>query len=105
MTSSELVIAVFTLFNGLRILAYIPQLRCILNDCNGATSVSCTSWGLFGVSHAVTALYSLTLSGDVWLALNFAANALCCAAIVILTANTRRRYRAGFGLLQSPQVA
>ena len=105
MTSSDFIVTVFTLFNALRILAYVPQIRCILDDRNGATSVSCTSWGLFGVSHAVTALYSLTLSEDVWLALNFAANALCCAAILILTANTRRRYRAGFGLLQSPKVA
>ena len=74
MTSSDFIVTVFTLFNGLRILAYIPQMRCILNDRNGATSVSCTSWALFGTSHAVTALYSLAVSEDWWLALNFAAN-------------------------------
>lgn len=85
------IIAVFALSNVLRLLAYVPQMLCIHRDRNGATSTSCTSWALFGVSHAATALYALFLSSDVWLALFFAANAVCCGLIVGMTAMKRRQ--------------
>ena len=92
MTGTTAVVALFTVCNVVRVLAYVPQMLCIARDANGASSISYTSWGLFALSHAATALYALALSGDRWLALNFAANALCCAVIITLTAAKRRRF-------------
>ncbi len=91
--SSATIIAIFTFCNVIRIVAYIPQMLCIARDRHGASSISFTSWTLFAVSHVATALYALLLLSDWWLAVNFAANAVCCAIILVLTSAKRRERR------------
>jgi hypothetical protein len=89
------VFAAFTLVNSLRILAYIPQILKAARDENGATAVSCLTWGLFLLSHLTTVAYSVVCLGDLVMAVIFFGNALACLAIVAATVLTRRRYRKG----------
>jgi hypothetical protein len=89
------VFAAFTLVNSLRILAYIPQILKAARDENGATAVSCLTWGLFLLSHLTTVAYSVACLGDLVMAVIFFGNALACLAIVAATVLTRRRYRKG----------
>lgn len=46
--------------------------------------VSCMAWTIFGLSHGSTVAYALLSLGDWRMAAIFAANALCCVAIVVL---------------------
>jgi hypothetical protein len=89
------VFAAFTFVNSIRIFAYIPQILKAVRDENGATAVSCRTWGLFLLSHLTTIAYSLVCLGDLVMALIFFGNALACFAIVAATLLSRRRYRKG----------
>ncbi|MFN3688406.1 hypothetical protein [Salinarimonas sp.] len=94
MTHLELAALAFGACNAVRILAYVPQIACILRDRGDAAAVSCLSWALFAVSHLTTMIYAVAVLGDHLMALMFAGNSLACAAIVGLTAAKRRRHRA-----------
>ena len=90
MTSAEIALAAFGLCNSLRVIAYVPQILTIARDTRGADGVSCTTWGLFALSHLSTVAYAVLTLGDWGMAAVFSANAACCGLILLLTGLRRR---------------
>ncbi len=83
-------LTVFTATNGIRLLAYIPQIRKAAKDENGASAVSYMTWSLFLLANISTVGYALVNRGDRGLALCFAANAVCCFLILAVAFWKRR---------------
>jgi uncharacterized protein with PQ loop repeat len=89
-SAAEFVILIFAITNGLRVVAYLPQIVRLARDQSGAAAVSCSTWILFLLSHISTVAYAALVLGDAWMTFAFAANAMCSLAIVILTLVRRR---------------
>jgi uncharacterized protein with PQ loop repeat len=85
----EIAIMLFAVSNSVRVVAYVPQIVRVIRDREGAAAVSCTTWLLFAVSHMSTVAYALLVIGDWRMAIVFAANLLCCLAIIGLTVYKR----------------
>jgi hypothetical protein len=92
MLLEELTLMFFMTCNGIRIFAYIPQMRAAAVDKNGASAISYTTWSLFLVANASTVAYALVLRADWSLAACFTGNALCCVVILAITFLKRRQY-------------
>lgn len=88
---ADVALLLFTATNSVRVFAYLPQIRSVARDRHGATAVSLVTWGMFAVSHLSTMAYGLWVVADGRMVLIFGANALCCVAIVGLTAHKRAR--------------
>jgi hypothetical protein len=97
MTPADYSLMAFTVLNGARVAAYVPQMLCVHRDHSGATAVSLTTWGLFTLANVATVSYALTISGDLVIAGVFALNAIGCLSIVALT--TRKRIALAKGVL------
>jgi hypothetical protein len=93
MDSNDLVVAAFGVASVLRIAAYWPQFRAVWRDRTGACAISCCTWNLWCACHLVTALYTWTQTHDLALTLVLIANALCCAAVTVLTLVRRAALR------------
>jgi hypothetical protein len=86
----ELTLAAFAACNSVRVIAYFPQIHKAATDPHGATAISFLTWSLFLVAHLSTVAYALINQADLWMAVCFAGNALCCVAI-LATAYIKRR--------------
>jgi len=93
MTLADLTLTAFTLCNSLRVLAYLPQIVKAAADRNGAEAISFGTWGLFLVSHLSATAYALVNKEDWTMASVFLANAVGCAAILLVAAAKRYRHR------------
>ena len=93
MTVSEIAFSLFAALNGLRVLAYLPQILRIARDDTGAAAISYLTWGLFGASNLSTAIYAAVSVKDWPMTLIFSANAVCCTIIVVQTTLKRREAR------------
>ena len=91
MNSADIALAAFTTCNSVRVFAYVPQLIKIGRDTEGAVAISYATWSMFALSHLSTVAYALVAVNDWKMAGVFAANTLCCSAILGLTAYKRRR--------------
>ena len=81
MSLEYLTLTLFTIFNGIRIFGYFPQIVRSANDTSGAASTSMMAWLTFGCANTSSAAYAFVNNKD-WLgAAMFGVNALCCAAI------------------------
>lgn len=94
MSLPELTLALFSFFNLLRLVSYLPQLWRIAQDTHGATAISYSSWGIWIGANASTTAYAWVNLGDRWLAGINGVNAACCAAVCALTAWKRRQWTA-----------
>jgi hypothetical protein len=88
-TLQDYSLTAFTVLNGARIVAYLPQIICLCRDRAGATSVSMLTWGMFVSANIATVFYALTVNGDSLVAAVFSANAVACFAIFILILRKR----------------
>ncbi|WP_027578062.1 hypothetical protein [Bradyrhizobium sp. Ai1a-2] len=95
MMFSDVAYYLFTFFNALRIVSYLPQIYKIAHDANGASAISYSTWFLWTAANGSTAVYSFSNLGDISLALTNGFNALCCAVVVALTAFKHRRCHSG----------
>ena len=93
MTNADLTLAVFTFFNGLRFLAYVPQIAKAVKDQSGAEAFSFWTWALFLVSHASAMAYAIENQRDWTMASLFLSNALGCGIILMIAAWKRSRHR------------
>jgi len=93
MTVADVTLAVFTLFNTLRFLAYVPQIAKALKDRSGAEAISFGTWGLFLVSHLSAMAYAIVNQGDWTMATLFLSNALGCVLIVLIAGVKRAQHR------------
>ena len=89
----DITLAIFAICNGLRVFAYLPQIRAAALDPNGASAISYTSWGLFLLTNIATIAYAIVNRYDLWMAACFAVNALCCVLILAITFTKRNRTR------------
>jgi hypothetical protein len=92
MTSSDIAYYLFTIFNGLRIISYLPQIYKIALDTNGASAISYSTWFLWTAANGSTAVYSFSNLGDITMGLTNGFNALCCVVVVALTAFKHRQF-------------
>jgi hypothetical protein len=86
MTAPEITLAVFTLCNSLRVLAYLPQITRTATDRSGAAAVSFTTWSLFLFSNVSAVAYALVNKHDWTMAAVFLANAAGCTTILAIRA-------------------
>jgi hypothetical protein len=93
MTVADATLGVFTVFNSLRFLAYVPQIAKAIKDQSGAEAISFGTWALFLASHASAMAYAIENQGDWKMASLFLSNALGCAAILLIAAWKRSRHR------------
>jgi hypothetical protein len=85
MNANELIALAFALTNALRLVSYAPQIWRVARDRGGAQAISCLTWNLWIAANATTALYAWTQLHDLLLAIVNAANATCCASVVLIT--------------------
>jgi hypothetical protein len=92
MMSSNLAYFLFTVFNGLRLISYLPQIYKIAHDANGASAISYSTWFLWTAANGSTAIYSFFNLGDITMGLVNGFNALCCVVVVAITAFKQRQF-------------
>jgi hypothetical protein len=105
MTGADITLAAFTLCNGFRAVAYVPQIAKAAADRGGAQAISFTTWGLFPFSNASTVASALVNKADWTMAAMFLANAVGCSAILLVGAWKRsrnRNRRIGEGIIGRP---
>jgi hypothetical protein len=90
MEISSLTLLFFTVFSGLRMFSYLPQIRRVARDANGASAISYSTWTLWTGANMATALYALTNLGDMYLAFVSIVYAVCCVTVIVLTILKRR---------------
>ena len=90
METSSVTFLLFTAFSGLRIFSYLPQIRRVARDANGASAISYSTWALWTGANIATALYALTNLGDMYLAFVSTMYAGCCMTVIALTMLKRR---------------
>jgi hypothetical protein len=54
MTLADVTFYLFSLFNGLRVFSYLPQIYRVAHDEHGATAISYWTWGLWTAANAST---------------------------------------------------
>jgi hypothetical protein len=101
MTLADGTLAVFTIVNSVRFLAYVPQVAKALKDQSGAEAISFATWALFLGSHLSAMAYAIVNQGDWKMASLFLSNAIGCGAILLIAGWKRLHHRkraAGEGL-------
>src|SRR5215471_21410352 len=93
MTIPDVTLAVFTFFNSLRFLAYVPQIAKAIKDQSGAEAISFGTWALFLASHLSAMAYALVNQRDWTMAAVFLSNALGCGIIIVIAGIKRSRHR------------
>ena len=93
MTLADYSLMAFTLLNGARAVAYVPQLIKIHRDPHGAAAVSVSTWMLFAAANLATAWYAMTGFNDQLTAYVFVVNGAGCLAVAGLTALKRMRHK------------
>jgi hypothetical protein len=93
MTIAAIAYYLFTFFNSLRIVSYLPQIWRVARDTQGASCISYMTWMLWTAANASTSLYAFANLGDLMLGLVTLANTVCCLAVIGLTLFKRRQFQ------------
>jgi hypothetical protein len=88
----EITLALFSVFNVLRLGSYLPQIIRVATDKEGAKAISYSTWNLWIGANASTAAYAVVNLADLTLFLVSAMNAVGCAVVVGLTALKRHQF-------------
>jgi hypothetical protein len=96
MTLADITLAMFTLCNSLRVLAYGPQIAKAAADRGGVEAISFMTWGLFLLSNISAVAYALVNMADWTMATMFLGNAAGCAIILLVGAWKRLQHRNRF---------
>jgi hypothetical protein len=89
---SDITLALFSLFNVLRLGSYLPQIARVASDTEGARAISYSTWCVWIGANGSTAAYALVNITDWTLFAVSAVNALGCATVVLLTIWKRRAF-------------
>jgi len=92
-TVADITLAMFTLCNSLRVLAYVPQIAKAAADRSGAEALSFSMWGLFLLSNVSAVAYAVVNRADWTMAAMFLGNAVCCTTILLIGAWKRSQHR------------
>jgi hypothetical protein len=90
MDFSNLTFLLFTAFSGLRVFSYVPQIRKVARDTNGASAISYSTWLCGQGRFTAAALYATINLGDTYLACVSALYAGCCLIVIVVTKLKRR---------------
>ena len=105
MTIADVSYGLFTVFNSLRVISYLPQIVRVVRDANGASAISYATWGVWVAANATTGLYAAINLGDMTLAALNLLNAACCVIVIALTAVKRRLLKSARRSMQAPLVS
>ena len=89
MTISDYSVTASALLNGARVIAYVPQIRCLTQDNSKAAAASLITWTLFSMANAATVAYALLVINDPLMAGIFVLNLLGCLTIVAIIGKKR----------------
>ena len=81
----EITLALFSLFNVLRLGSYLPQIARVASDTEGAKAISYSTWCVWIGANGSTAAYAIVNITDWTLFVVGGVNALGCTAVVLLT--------------------
>ena len=95
MAIADVTFLIFTFCNGLRVVAYVPQIVTLIRDRSGAAAISFGTWRLFLVSHLSAAAYAFENMNDLPLGLLFLSNSFGCLAILLIAGWKRQQCGAG----------
>jgi hypothetical protein len=87
---SNLTFLLFTAFSSMRVFSYLPQIRKVARDTNGASAISYSTWVMWTGANTATALYAAINLGDTYLACVSALYAGCCLVVIVVTMLKRR---------------
>jgi hypothetical protein len=96
MTLADITLAIFTVCNSLRVLAYAPQIVKAAADHGGVEAISFMTWGLFLLSNVSAVAYALVNMSDWTMAAMFLGNAAGCSIILVIGAWKRLQHRNRF---------
>lgn len=91
MELAHVTFVVFTVFSGLRIVSYLPQIMKIAADKNGASAISYATWSTWVCTNLATAFYAVINLRDFYLTAFSGVSAACCAIVIILTIYKRTK--------------
>jgi hypothetical protein len=91
MQLAEVTLALFSLFNLLRLGSYVPQVLRVAQDTEGARSISYATWLTWVAANVSTAAYAVVNISDWKLFAVSIVNALGCGLVVVLTMWKRRQ--------------
>lgn len=80
----------FTVFSSLRVVSYLPQIRKVALDTNGATAISYSTWSLWTCANVATALYAGINLQNPFLSTVSSIYAICCIVVICITLFKRR---------------
>ena len=95
MDTASLTLLLFTAFSGIRVFSYVPQIRKVARDLNGASAISYTTWTMWTGANASTALYAAVNLGDVYLSVVSSLYSACCVIVIGITISKRRNSQIG----------
>lgn len=92
LNSLTLITGMYLLFNGARVLSYLPQIIAISKEHNKVTAISLTTWIFWALANLTTGIYSQVEVHDFMLTLINYGNALCCFIVVGMVMYKRKKY-------------
>ena len=88
----EITLALFSLFNLMRLGSYLPQIIRVAKDTEGAKAISYWTWSVWICANASTAAYAAVNLADWALFVTSTLNTLGCATVIALTMLKRRQF-------------
>jgi hypothetical protein len=92
MELSAITLAMFSVFNVLRLGSYLPQIIRVATDTEGAKAISYSTWGVWVGANGSTAVYALVNISDWALFAISTLNTVGCATVLTLTVLKRRQF-------------
>lgn len=93
MSTADLMLALFSFFNFLRVFSYVPQIIKVARDEHGASAISYSTWAMWTCANGSTLGYAAVNLHDPWLAFISGVNTAGCAIVIALTMVKRRQHR------------
>jgi len=88
----DITLALFSLFNLMRLGSYLPQIVRVAKDTDGAKAISYWTWSVWICANASTAAYAAVNLSDWALFATSSLNTLGCATVIVLTFWKRRQF-------------
>ena len=92
MAFPEITLALFSLFNVMRLGSYLPQIVRVAKDTEGAKAISYCTWSVWVGANASTAAYAAVNIADWMLFTVSTLNTLGCTTVIVLTMWKRRQF-------------
>lgn len=93
MEVASVTILAFAVFSALRVVSYVPQIRKVARDQNGASAISYATWGLWTCANTATASYAAVNLQDIYLSTVSGLYAFCCVVVIGITMHKRKQFQ------------